>query len=53
MYGQQLTLNTCIQQAIENHPDIKNSELDMAISKAPIDQAWLGAQKMVKRTYSK
>jgi len=37
--AQQWTLSTCVNQAINNHPDIKGAQLDLGISIAGVDQA--------------
>ncbi len=38
-YGQSLTLQECVTKAIQNHPDVKGSTLNVDVSKTLIDQA--------------
>ena len=38
-HAQQWTLSSCVNQAINNHPDIKSAQLDLGISMAGVDQA--------------
>ncbi len=37
--AQQWTLTSCVNQAINNHPDIKSAQLDLGMSMARVDQA--------------
>lgn len=39
LFSQQWTLSGCVNQAINNHPDIKSAKLDLGISVARVDQA--------------
>jgi len=39
VHAQQWTLTSCVNQAINNHPDIKSAQLDLGISMARVDQA--------------
>lgn len=37
--GQQWTLESCVKQAINNHPDVKNAQLNLSIFKTKLDQS--------------